>query len=54
MIELQKVPDAKVLLERSVRLDGANIRARLLLARLFLDEQNFEPALRLCPRIWPG
>jgi tetratricopeptide (TPR) repeat protein len=47
MLEIHKIPDAKALLERSVKLDGANVRARLLLARIFVEEQEFEHALRL-------
>lgn len=47
MLQLRKIPDAKTLLEKSVRLDGANIRARILLARILIDQARTEEALRL-------
>lgn len=47
MLALRNIPDAKSLLERSVRLDGANIRARVLLARILIEGQQRDEALQI-------
>ena len=43
-VELGKIPDAKNLLIKSVKLDGSNTRARVLLARMQLTEGDAETA----------
>lgn len=46
-IELRQIPNAEQLLLRSVKLDGANTRARVLLARMYIDDGRHADALSL-------
>lgn len=46
-IQLGQFPDAKSLLIRSVRLDGSNSHARILLARILFEEGDAEGAYNL-------
>lgn len=39
-LQLDHIPQAQALLERSVKLDGSNTRARILLARMLLKNNN--------------
>lgn len=42
--QLNRIPDAKRLLQRSIALDGSNSWARVLLAKIMLQDNEFEPA----------
>lgn len=46
-IELHQIPNAEKLLLRSVQLDGANTRARVLLARMYIHDSRLLEALTL-------
>lgn len=46
-IQLEQVPDAKKLLFRGIQLDGSNSRARILLAKILLREQDEQGAYNL-------
>jgi len=46
-IELHQIPNAEKLLLRSVQLDGANTRARVLLARMYIHDDRLLEALTL-------
>ena len=46
-LALQQIPQAKQLLERSIRLDGANTRARILRAKIHFAEGEIQEALDL-------
>ena len=46
-IELSQIPNAEMLLLRSVKLDGANTRARVLLARMYIHDGRLPEALTL-------
>lgn len=46
-IALENLPDAASRLQRSIKLDSGNIRAKLLLARLFVRERQYDQALKL-------
>lgn len=46
-IELSRIPNAEMLLLRSVKLDGANTRARVLLARMHIHDNRLPEALTL-------
>lgn len=46
-LELQQIPQAKKLLERSIRLDGANTRARILRAKIHFNEGEVQAAFDL-------
>ncbi|MDP1681497.1 MAG: hypothetical protein Q8L39_06950, partial [Burkholderiales bacterium] len=47
---LQQIPQAKQLLERSIRLDGANTRARILRAKIHLAEGEIQEAFDLAEK----